>query len=66
MTKANRAYDALTKVLVLDVQHQLNLNAFDPEKQKRCKTQPAMSHLFLSRPMMICALASPKPSKVRW
>ncbi|KQD01656.1 hypothetical protein [Acinetobacter soli] len=46
MTKANRAYDALTKVLVLDVQHQLNLNAFDPEKQKRCKTQPAMSHLF--------------------
>lgn len=38
MKKADQAFSALSQVFTLDLQHQLNLKAFDENKQKNCKT----------------------------
>lgn len=38
MKKAHQAFSALSQVFTLDLQHQLNLKAFDENKQKNCKT----------------------------
>ncbi len=52
---ANTAFTALSKVLVLDMQHQLQLESFDENKQKNCKKSVEMNNLnFISAPNDLC------------
>lgn len=48
MKKADQAFSALSQVFTLDLQHQLNLKAFDENKQKSCKTNADMIYAELS------------------
>lgn len=53
--QANKAFDALAQVLVLDIQHQLNLEAPSEADQKKCKSTGDFSGItFISAPEDLC------------
>lgn len=53
--KADQAFSALSQVFTLDLQHQLNLKAFDESKQKNCKTNADTSLVsFIQTPDNLC------------
>ncbi|EXS23141.1 hypothetical protein QX205_02645 [Acinetobacter pittii] len=55
MKKADQAFSALSQVFTLDLQHQLNLKAFDESKQKNCKTNADTSLVsFIQTPDNLC------------
>nr|EIL1981057.1 hypothetical protein [Acinetobacter baumannii] len=55
MKKADQAFSALSQVFTLDLQHQLNLKAFDENKQKSCKTNADTSLVsFIQTPDNLC------------
>lgn len=55
MKKADQAFSALSQVFTLDLQHQLNLKAFDENKQKNCKTNADTSLVsFIQTPDHLC------------
>ncbi|WP_254629002.1 hypothetical protein, partial [Acinetobacter oleivorans] len=55
MKKADQAFGALSQVFTLDLQHQLNLKAFDENKQKNCKTNADTSLVsFIQTPDNLC------------
>ncbi|MBJ6353168.1 hypothetical protein AB6B32_01740 [Acinetobacter baumannii] len=55
MKKADQAFSALSQVFTLDLQHQLNLKAFDENKQKNCKTNADTSLVsFIQTPDNLC------------
>lgn len=55
MKKADQAFSALSQVFTLDLQHQLNLKAFDESKQKNCKTNADTSLVsFILTPDNLC------------
>ncbi len=55
MKKADQAFSALSQVFTLDLQHQLNLKAFDEGKQKNCKTNADTSLVsFIQTPDNLC------------
>ncbi|MBN6493321.1 hypothetical protein [Acinetobacter pittii] len=55
MKKADQAFSALSQVFTLDLQHQLNLKAFDESKQKNCKTNVDTSLVsFIQTPDNLC------------
>lgn len=54
-TQTNGAFDALSQVLALDIQHQLNLEATSEIKQKECKSTTAWGSLtFIEAPENLC------------
>ncbi|SPL72491.1 hypothetical protein [Acinetobacter stercoris] len=55
LKSANIAFDTLSKVLVLDAQHQLNFEVFSETKQKTCKLANGFnSYYFIDAPDNLC------------
>ncbi|EPF74663.1 hypothetical protein [Acinetobacter rudis] len=53
--EANKAFTTLAEVLVLDMQHQLNVNEMNETRQKTCKLTNEMSNInFISSPENLC------------
>lgn len=51
----HQAFDALSSVLSLDIQHKLNLETASEIKQRECKSIPTLSHLtFIETPENLC------------
>ena len=54
-TQANAAFDALSQVLVLDMQHQLKLEAASEAHQNKCKSTADLASLtFIEAPENLC------------
>ncbi len=52
---ANVAFDALSKVLALDIQHQLNIEKLSNDKQKACKLGSQLnSYSYIEAPEDLC------------
>lgn len=54
MQNANKAFDLISKAIVLDINHQFSVNEFDAEKQNKCQTANAGFLFFLKTPDDSC------------
>lgn len=55
LKEANNAYDTLTHVLALDIEHQLNFNVQDDSRQSQCQAlYPIKGMIYLGSPEHLC------------
>jgi hypothetical protein len=58
MQTADKAFEALSQVLVMDIQHQLNLDTVSDSKQKTCVADRAIGDIyFIESPDHLCIAA---------